>query len=74
VAWTEAWVLVARLRPALRRSTVAWNVRERSFLPDWVGTTAAFTLSPSGGYHVQFQHEGLRPELECYDMCSVGWD
>jgi hypothetical protein len=55
---------------------VTWNVTECSFLPDWVGTAPAFTLSPSGdgGCDVQFQHEGLRLELECYGMCGGGWD
>ncbi|MDQ2874979.1 MAG: hypothetical protein M3Y33_09385 [Actinomycetota bacterium] len=21
-----------------------------------------------------FRHEGLSPQLECYDMCRAGWD
>ncbi len=55
---------------------MTWNVRERGFLPDWVGTTPAFTLisSGDGGCDVQFRHEGLRPELDSYDMCSAGRD
>ena len=47
-----------------------------AFLPDWVGTTPAFTLSSSsaGGCDVEFRHEGLRSQLQCYDMCRAGWD
>jgi uncharacterized protein YndB with AHSA1/START domain len=57
-------------------SIVRWAVTSCSFLPDWVGTTPAFTLSESGtgGCDLRFRHEGLRPDLECYDMCRAGWD
>ena len=56
-------------------STVIWNVTSCDFQPDWVGTTLTFTLSPSGteGHELQFRHEGLLPQLECYDQCSVAW-
>ena len=68
--------LVLQVERAKRPATATWNVRGCSFLPDRAGTTATFTLSPSGdgGCDVQFQHQGLRPDLECYDMCSAGWD
>jgi hypothetical protein len=33
---------------AKRPPAVTWNVRERSFQPDWVGATAAVTLGASG--------------------------
>jgi uncharacterized protein YndB with AHSA1/START domain len=68
--------LVLQVEQAKRPATATWNVRECSFLPDWAGTTAAVTLSPSGdgGCDVQFQHQGLRPQLERYNMCSAGWD
>jgi uncharacterized protein YndB with AHSA1/START domain len=68
--------LVVQVRQATRSSTVTWDVKSCAFLPDWVGTTAAFTLSRSstGGCDLEFRHEGLSPQLECYDMCRAGWD
>ena len=23
---------------------------------------------------MDFEHEGLTPQLDCYDTCSAGWD
>ncbi len=68
--------LVLRVRQATRPSAVAWDVMSCDFLPDWVGTTLAITLSESGpgGCGLQFRHEGLRASLECYDQCRAGWD
>jgi uncharacterized protein YndB with AHSA1/START domain len=68
--------LVLQVKQATRSSTVIWDVESCAFLPDWVGTTAAFTLSPAsaGGCDLEFRHEGLSPQLECYDMCQAGWD
>src|ERR1700686_2650532 len=37
--------LVLRVKQASRPSTVIWDVESCAFLPDWVGTTIAFTLS-----------------------------
>jgi uncharacterized protein YndB with AHSA1/START domain len=68
--------LTMRVRQATRPSTVIWDVEACTFLPDWVGSAPTFTLSPSssGGCDVRFEHEGLNPQLECYEMCRTGWD
>ena len=68
--------LVVRVQRATHPSTVIWEIEACAFLPDWVGTTPAFTLSESdaGGCELRFRHEGLSPQLECYDMCRTGWD
>ena len=68
--------LVLQVKQATRSSTVIWDVESCAFLPDWVATTPAFTLSRSsaGGCDLEFRHEGLSPQLECYDMCRAGWD
>jgi uncharacterized protein YndB with AHSA1/START domain len=68
--------LMLRVRQATHPSTVTWDVESCTFLPDWVGTTPAFTLTRSGadGCDVEFRHQGLSPQLECYDMCRAGWD
>jgi uncharacterized protein YndB with AHSA1/START domain len=68
--------LALRVKQAARPSAVIWEVQACTFLPDWVGTTPAFTLSEAGigGCDLRFRHEGLSPQLECYDMCRAGWD
>jgi len=68
--------LVIHVDTARRPATVIWSVLACAFLPDWVGTTPSFTLSPAdtGGCDFQFQHRGLTPQLECYSECRKGWD
>ena len=39
--------LVVQVKQATRSSTVIWDVESCAFLPDWAGTTPAFTLSRS---------------------------
>jgi len=58
---------------------IAWLVTASnlSFLekPDeWLNTRFYFELSGSGNKtKITFTHEGLQPEIECYDACSSGW-
>ena len=54
---------------------VRWSVTVSEPLPDWVGTHIDFTLSPgsAGGTTLDFCHEGLTDQLECFDMCRAGW-
>ena len=53
---------------------VIWAVHEAPLTPDWVGTTIYFDVAEAGdGAMLYFRHEGLTPELECYDMCHEGW-
>lgn len=68
--------LVLRVKQATRPSKVIWDIESCSFLPEWVGTAPTFTLSEpgTGGCDLLFQHAGLNPQLECYDMCRAGWD
>lgn len=42
---------------------------------EWVGTELAFHLVPDGKgrTRVDFEHLGLVPSFECYDLCSNGW-
>jgi hypothetical protein len=58
---------------------IAWLVTESNltFLSDpaeWIGTKIYFDIANGGDKtKVTFTHEGLAPEVECYDQCSAGW-
>ena len=42
---------------------------------EWVGTDLIFRLAPQGdGTRLEFEHIGLEPALECYEMCNRGWN
>ena len=41
---------------------------------EWTNTKLIFDLSESnGGTMVNFTHEGLTPDVECYHLCEPGW-
>ena len=43
---------------------------------EWVGTKIIWTLTKlsDARTELQFKHEGLVPELLCFDFCSKSWD
>lgn len=42
---------------------------------EWVGTEIVFRLAPEGsGTRLDFEHIGLSPEVECFEICQAGWD
>lgn len=43
---------------------------------EWVGTRMVFQLTPRDGGRTQldFEHIGLRPEVECFTICEGGWN
>jgi uncharacterized protein YndB with AHSA1/START domain len=43
---------------------------------EWIGTQIVFRLRECGENltRLEFEHIGLVPALECYDLCSDGWD
>lgn len=59
---------------------IEWKVVESAlnFLDDpteWNGTVIRFEIFPEAGENtVVFTHEGLIPEIECYDSCSTAWN
>jgi uncharacterized protein YndB with AHSA1/START domain len=66
--------VVMRVDEADRPSRVSWSVLVCEPAPDWVGTSITFDLEPAGaGTELRFQHHGLNPSLECFDMCHAGW-
>ncbi len=57
------------------RHLVRWAVTVAEPVPEWVGSTVEFALTPAGSRAttVTFLHRGLRPAWECFDMCVAGW-
>src|SRR5690348_12184795 len=58
---------------------IVWQVMESnlSFLDnpkEWENTKLIFDILVTGnGTRVIFTHEGLKPQIECYDQCSNAW-
>lgn len=54
---------------------VRWLVTVSEPLPEWAGTHIDFALrtGAEGGTVLEFCHEGITAECECYDMCTAGW-
>lgn len=71
---TDACVM--HVDSADRPARVEWTVAECAFLPDWVGTRPTFTITPVEGdaSDLHFRHHGLTAELDCIEMCTLGWD
>ena len=41
---------------------------------EWLGTRLVWDFAPvSGGTRVTLCHEGLVPDLHCYEVCEAGW-
>lgn len=62
-------------------SSVTWQVKDSLIaIPDllnqteWIGTTIQWNIrSTDSGVILNLTHIGLHPDVECYDICSTGW-
>lgn len=55
----------------ISESTLHWLKKDPH---EWANTKMVFEIRAKNGSTVlQFTHEGLIPEMECYAMCSEGW-
>ena len=68
-----------KLVEVIPEKRVVWQVLENYFNftkdeHEWVGTRVIFDISRQGDKtQLQFTHEGLVPEYECYSACVNGW-
>lgn len=62
---------------------VRWSVTDAQLIApgltrtnEWIGTTIVFQLTPQSGKvtQLQLEHVGLTPQIECYEICSQGWN
>lgn len=68
-----------KLVEVIPNERVVWIITESelTFLEqkdEWVGTKIVFEISEKDGKtELVFTHQGLTPEIECYDSCAPAW-
>jgi hypothetical protein len=78
VRFGTTWVTF-KITEFIPDTKIAWSVTD-CYLPwlddktEWTGTKVVFEISTKNNTTViHFTHEGLVPEVECYDNCVKGW-
>ena len=53
-----------------------WTCLGHSGQPEWARTAVTFQLTEVNPAisRLEFTHVGLRPQLDCYEQCSAGWN
>lgn len=42
---------------------------------EWLGTRTLWSIDEKDGQtRIQLEHQGLTPNLHCYEICEAGWD
>ena len=69
-----AWVSF-KIDHSVGSTEVSWTITACG-VEDWIGTRPSFSVrsNDDGTVSVDFCHVGLRPALECFDMCQAGWN
>lgn len=68
-----------KLIEVIPNKKIVWLITESKFTfiekPDeWTGTKVIFEITRTNDKtHLVFTHEGLTPEVECYDDCAPAW-
>jgi len=67
--------VVIEVKAAESARHVRWLVVVSEPLPEWAGTHIDFCLraGAEGGTELEFCHEGLTEQFECYEVCTAGW-
>lgn len=55
---------------------INWIVVQCAELPDWIWTSPKFILTAhdDGWTDMEFVHEGLTPQLDCYEQSASDWN
>jgi uncharacterized protein YndB with AHSA1/START domain len=68
---------IERLEPGreVRWRCTGAHIARLTRTDEWVGTQLVFRLLPEGEgrTRLDFEHIGLVPSFECYELCSDGW-
>lgn len=71
-----SWVF--RISALHKFSRVSWECIDAvgGFEEEWIGTILHWEIFPGEGTFIEIkvEHEGLVPDLSCYEICSSTWD
>ncbi len=77
--YKDAHTCTMKLTDVVADRKMVWLVTQNYFSfasgkDEWLGTHVRFEITPQGDKtQLRFTHEGLVPEVSCYDACSKGW-
>jgi hypothetical protein len=77
---TTSWVL--KVTEATKNKSLTWKVVEANHdlevitkKDEWKGTTIKWEIVEENfGSKVTLTHQGLVPNLECFEVCQAGWN